>query len=177
MIKQPTAWIISPLKVCDPTGLVISSSSSGSYEMVKETRKCDQEKKAQSTHFAHFWLLPLQGQWVPLGMVCLQSLRSIGKLQNMAQWLLHGQFHVSFMLFSHKQAHHGVIKVQQKMCLLGEQRTRAPSVLMLSWRSQMSPLRWKVAATSCVLCRDSWPLEERNLIWGQRWGLTTWSFV
>ena len=76
MIKQPTAWIGSPLKVCDPAGLVISSSFSGSYEMIKETRESDQKKKkkVQSTRFAHFRPLPLQGQWVPLGIVCLQSL-------------------------------------------------------------------------------------------------------
>ena len=36
---------------------------------------------------------------------------------------------------------------------------------------------WKVSAASCVFCWDSWPPEERILIRGQRWGLTTWSFL
>ena len=39
----------------------------------------------------------------------------------------------------HTQAHHRVIKVQHKTCLLGGQRTRAPSVLTLSWESRIAP--------------------------------------
>ena len=36
-----------------------------SYEMVKETKKFDQERRVQSTRFAHFWLVPLgaSGHW------------------------------------------------------------------------------------------------------------------
>ena len=39
-----------------------------SYEMVKETKKFDQERRVQSTCFAHFW-------WVPEGDIgCLLEL-------------------------------------------------------------------------------------------------------
>ena len=36
---------------------------------------------------------------------------------------------------------------------------------------------WKVAAVSHVLCQDSWLLEEKILIQGQRWDLTMWTFL
>ena len=51
-----------------------------------------------------------------------------------------------FQSISHTQAQCRVSKVQQKTCLLGEQRARAPSVLILSWRIQGDPPRWKVVA-------------------------------
>ena len=70
---------------------------------------------------------------------CLWSLSGTTKPQNSAQWSLPGQLHISFLLLSHTRAHHRVSKVLQKMCLLGEQRTRTLSILTLSWRSQMSP--------------------------------------
>ena len=47
---------------------------------------------------------------------------------------------------SFTQAHHRVSKVQQKTCSLGEQRTRAPSILILSWRIPNEPPGWKVVA-------------------------------
>ena len=47
---------------------------------------------------------------------------------------------------SFTQAHCRVNKVQQKMCSLGEQRTRAPSILTLFWRIVDEPPRWKVVA-------------------------------
>ena len=47
---------------------------------------------------------------------------------------------------SFTQAHYRVSKVQQKTCLLGEQRTRAPCILTLSWRIPDEPPIWKVAA-------------------------------
>ena len=49
---------------------------------------------------------------------------------------------------SFTQAHRRVSKVQQKMCSQGEQRTRAPSPLTLSWRILNEPPRWKVVAES-----------------------------
>ena len=52
--------------------------------------------------------------------------------------------------------HHRVSKVQQKTCSLGEQRTRAPSILTLSWRIPDKPPRWKLVAESLkdsgILC-------------------------
>ena len=80
---------------------------------------------------------------------------------------------------SFTQAHRKVSKVQQKTCLL-EQRTRAPSILTLSWRILDEPLRWKVVAESHkdarVLGLLEEFLEEKNSILGQRWGLITQSF-
>ena len=46
---------------------------------------------------------------------------------------------------SFTQAHCRVSNVQQKACSL-EQRTRAPSILTLSWRIPDEPPRWKFAA-------------------------------
>ena len=68
-----------------------------------------------------------------------------------------------------------VSKVQQKTCLLGKQRTRAPSILTLSWRIPDDPPRWKVIAKP-RRCWYSWPPEEKNSIWSQRWGLMAQSF-
>ena len=57
---------------------------------------------------------------------------------------------------SSTQAHQRVSKVQQKTCSLGEQRTRAPSILTLSWRIPDKPPRWKLVAESLkdsgILC-------------------------
>ena len=39
----------------------------------------------------------------------------------------------------------------------------------------MLPKAWKVAL-SWERCRDSWPLEEKNSIWGHWWGLIAQSF-
>ena len=47
---------------------------------------------------------------------------------------------------SFTQAHRRVSKVQQKTCSLGEQRTSAPSILILSWRIPDEPPRLKVVA-------------------------------
>ena len=48
---------------------------------------------------------------------------------------------------SFTQAHCRVSNVQQKKtCSLGEQRTRAPSILTLSWRILDETPRWKVVA-------------------------------
>ena len=47
---------------------------------------------------------------------------------------------------SFTQARCRVSKIQQKACLLGEQRTRAPSILTLSWRIPDEPPQWKVVA-------------------------------
>ena len=126
-----------------------SSNSSSSYKMVKETCKRWQRKECSVHTLCPFLAIPLAGmlgaswhwqvsinsqQSSPWG--CLHSLQGTTKPQSRAQRLLRDQFHSSFLLLSHTQAH---CKVQQKTCLLGEQRTRAPSTLSLSWKSQMSP--------------------------------------
>ena len=102
MIKQPTAWIGSPLKVCDPAGLVISSSFSGSYEMIKETRESDQKKKKKSSvhTLCPFPAAPLAGtmgaSWHCLPSV-IMSHRKIAEHDSMiASWpspcLIHAVF-------------------------------------------------------------------------------------
>ena len=51
-------------------------------------------------------------------------------------------------------------------------------LFMVEWYITIASLSiWKVAAASHVLHRDSWPPEERISIRGQRWGLTTCSFL
>ena len=67
-----------------------------------------------------------------------------------------------------------VSKAQQKTCSLREQRTRAPSILTLSWRILDEPRRWKVVIESWR--QDSWPPEKKNSIWGQRQGLIAQNF-
>ena len=75
---------------------------------------------------------------------------------------------------SFTQAHRRVSKAQQKTYSLREQRTRAPSILTLSWRIGDEPPRWKVVVE--LGRRDSWPPEEKNSIQGQRRGLIAQSF-
>ena len=71
------------------------------------------------------------------------------------------------------QVLHRVSKVQQRMCLLGERRTRVQSILTLSWRSRMTPKMKGRCFKPCVtpgvmtsggeefyLARDqAWPLK------------------
>ena len=55
--------------------------------------------------------------------------------------------YTSFIFFhSFTQAYCRVSQVQQKTCSLGEQRTRFPSILTLSWRILEEPPGWKIAA-------------------------------
>ena len=71
-------------------------------EWSKRPGKGDREKKVQSTCFAHFWSLLVQGCWVSLGIgrsvykpqqgshlgVCLQSFQGTAKPQSRAHHLL-----------------------------------------------------------------------------------------
>ena len=117
--------------------------------MVKETEKFDRERRVWSTRFAHFWsvpegdngcLLTLAGRYKPLTGFCHKPYEVTVEPQSRAPHLLHaGRF-----IHSHK--HTRVRKVQRKTCSLGEQRTRAPSILTLSWRIPDEPPRWKVVA-------------------------------
>ena len=76
---------------------------------------------------------------------------------------------------SFTQARCRVSKVQQKTCLLGEQRTRAPSIPALSWRILDEPQHERLLLNH-EWRWDSWPPEEKNSIRGQRRGLITQSF-
>ena len=104
--------------------------------MVKETEKFDREKKVQSISFAHFWLVPkgdvgclleLAGRYKPPTGFCHKPYEVTVQLQSRAPHLLHTERFIHFT-----QAHRRVSKVQQKMCFLGEQRTRAPRILTIS---------------------------------------------
>ena len=68
---------------------------------------------------------------------CMRSLRNCraGLLTCLTQG-------VSFIHTTHRR----VCKAQQKICSLGEQRTRAPSILTLPWRLLDEPPRWPVVA-------------------------------
>ena len=118
--------------------------------MVKETKKFDRERRVQSICFAHFWLVPegeagcllaLSGRYKPPTGFCHKPYEVTTEPQSRAPHLLHtGRF---------TQAHSRVSKVEQKMCSLGEQRTRAPSVHTLSWRIPDEPPGCKVVAEPC----------------------------
>ena len=74
---------------------------------------------------------------------------------------------------SFTQGHHRVSKVQQKTCSLGEQRTRAPDILTLSWRIPDEPPRWKVVAEQkdtgiLGLRRRRIPSRARDEAWSLR---------
>ena len=76
---------------------------------------------------------------------------------------------------SFTQAHCRVSKVQQKACSLGEQRTRALSILTCPEESRMRPQDERLLLNH-KRCQDSWPPEDKNSIQGQWWGLIAQSF-
>ena len=103
--------------------------------MIKQTEKFDQERRVWSTHFAHFWLVPegdigyllvLAGQYKPPTGFSHKPYEVTVEMPEQGSSLAsHRMFHSS------TQAHHRVSEVQQKMCSLRKQRTRAPSILTL----------------------------------------------
>ena len=146
--------------------------------MVKETKKFGWERRVWSTCFAHFWsvpegdvgcLLALTGQYKPPTGFCISLMRLPGNRRT--GLLTCFTQSISFIT----QAHRRVSKVQRKMCLLGEQRTRAPSILTLSWRIRMRPQN-----EMSLLNHTKMPGflasggEEFN--WGQRCGWIAQSF-
>ena len=136
------------------------------------------EKGVWSTCFVHFWLVPegdvgcllaLTGRYKPPTVFCISLMRLPGNRRTgLLTCFTQG---ISFIT----QAHHRVSKVQQKTCLLGEQRTRAPSILTLSWRIRMRPQN-----EMSLLNHTKMPGflasggEEFN--WGQRCGWIAQSF-
>ena len=140
----------------------------------------DRERKVQSTCFARFWLLPSKGYWVSLGIG--RSVKTPIRLPLLAlpsvimrHWETEEQ---GSMLPSHRachsftQAHHRFSKAQQKMCSLREQRTRAPSILTLSWRIPDGPPRWKIVCESRRQdsCPRRWRIQSgaRDEAWSLR---------
>ena len=115
--------------------------------MVKETKKLDQERRVWSIHFAHFWsvpkgdvgcLLALAGRYKPPRGFCHKLYEVTAEQQSRALHLLHtGRF-------IHSCKHTVELVKCSRKCSLGEQRTRAPSILTLSWRILDEPPRWKV---------------------------------
>ena len=122
--------------------------------MVKETGKRWPRKGSLVHMLCPFLAAPLAGtlgvswhwlvgikprQGFPFGD-CLQSLRGTVKLQSRAGSSLasHRVCH------SFTQAHHRFSKVQQKMCIIGEQRTRAPSILTC-----LKDPRWTPSMKGC----------------------------
>ena len=66
--------------------------------MVKETKKCDWERRIRSTQFAHFWsvpkgdigcLLALAGWYKPLTVFCHKPYEVAAEPQSRAPHLLH----------------------------------------------------------------------------------------
>ena len=137
--------------------------------MVKETKKLDQERRVWSARFAHFWLVPegdigcllaLAGQYKPPTRLPFLGLPSVitRHLETAEQG---SSFASCRACHSFTQAHHRVSKAQQKTCLLREQRTRAPSILTLSWRILDEPQRWKVVVESHENTRILGPRRRR----------------
>ena len=107
-------------------------------------------KGVWSTRFAHFWsvhkgdagcLLALAGRYKPPTSFCHKPYEVIMELESRAPQLLH----TCHVIHSYKHTIE-LVKYSRKMCSLGEQRTRAPSILPLSWRISDEPPRWKVVA-------------------------------
>ena len=68
--------------------------------MVKETEKFDQERRVQSTRFAHFWSIPegdvgcllaLTGRYKPLTSFCYKPYDATVEPQSRAPHLLHAE--------------------------------------------------------------------------------------
>ena len=110
--------------------------------MVKETRKCWLRKENSVHMLCPFLAAPLAGMldasWhrqvginPPQGSPFGAAFSHYEASQNCKAGL-NARFVVnsmSFWCYFHRQAHRRVSKVQQKMCVIGEQRTRAPSIL------------------------------------------------
>ena len=111
----------------------------------KRVGKGDREGKVSSICFTHFWPLASQGLWLHLGMAGLyKPLTSLplglpSVITSHLDTAEEGSTlascpipHFFQAVFTHTQAHCTVIEVQQKMCLLREQRNGAPSILTFS---------------------------------------------
>ena len=152
--------------------------------MVKETGKFHWERRVQSTGFIYLWPLPWRRYTVPLDISrSVSSPDRVSAISHMrTPWNRRSGHSSCFALawaslsINHTQAYCRVSKVKQKMCLLGEQRTKALSVFTLSWKILDEPPRWKVAATSHKWRWDSWLL-EKNSILGQGRGMIAQSFL
>ena len=113
--------------------------------MVKETEKFDQERRVRSTRFAHFWsvpkgdigcLLALAGRYKPPTGFCRQPYEITVEPQSKAPHLLRA----GHVIYSHEHAVELVKNTAEKV-FTKKQRTRAPSILTLSWRIPEEPPR------------------------------------
>ena len=122
-------------------------------------------------------LLALAGWYKPLTRIpfggCLQSLWSSTKPQSRAQHtFLVNSVSLSWYFYTHCR----VSKLQQKTCLLREQRTRAPIILTSSWRSWKSPQDARLLLQAMCYTRIHDLRKGRILTHDQRPGLTTGTF-
>ena len=109
-------------------------------------------RKESSVHiFAHFWsvpkgdiecLLALAGRYKPLTGFCHKPYEVTTEPQSRAPHLLC----TGYFIHSLKHTIELVKYSRKHVRLLGEQRTRVPSILTLSWRILDKPARWKVVA-------------------------------
>ena len=143
--------------------------------MVKETRKCWLRKENSVHMLCPFLATPLSGMldasWhrqvginPPQGSPFGAAFSHYEASQNRKAGL-NARFVVNSMslwCYFHRRAHGRVSKVQQKMCSLREQITKAPSILTLSWRILDEPPRWKVVVQSREYTWILGPGEEFN---------------
>ena len=126
--------------------------------MVKETGKFDQERRVQSTRFAHFWsvhkgdagcLLALAGRYKPPTSFCHKPYEVIMELESRAPQLLH----TCHVIHSYKHTIELVKYSRKRVRSLGEQRTRAlskhPYLVLknLRWAPKMKGCCWTMKDT------------------------------
>ena len=147
--------------------------------MVKETKKLDQETRVWSTHFAHFWLVPegdvgcllaLAGQYKPPTGFCHKPYEVTVEQQSRAPHLLSA----GRVIHSHKHTVE-LVKYSGKHIHQKNKELELQASLLYPEESWMSPQNERLLL-SHKRCRDSWPLEEKNSIQGQRQGLIAQSF-
>ena len=143
----------------------------------KKTEKFYRERRVWSTCFAHFWLVPegdigcflaFSGRYKPQTSFCHKPYEVTVEPQSRAPHLLCA----GHVIYSHKYVVE-LVKYSRKTCWLGEQRTRAPSILTLSWKILDEPPRWKVVAESRKDARIL-GLQRRRIQPGAR--VEAWSF-
>ena len=146
--------------------------------MVKETGKFDWDWRVRSTYFAHFCspnrgvgcLVALAGQRKPLPGFCHKLYEITTEPENRAPHLLHA----GCIIHSHKHTVE-LVKYSRKWVHYENKELELQASLPHPEESQMRSQDERLLLNH-KRHWDSWPLEEKNSIWGQRQGLITQSF-
>ena len=148
--------------------------------MVKETGKFDRERRVRSTHFAHFWsvpegdvgsLLALAGWYKPPTGFCHKPYEVTAEPQSRAPPHL---LCLRSVIHSHKHTVE-LVKYSRKRVRQENKELELQASLPCPEESQMRPQPERLLLNH-ERPWDSWPLEEKNSIRGQRQGLIAQSF-